>query len=668
MSKRVKVSKACDYCRDKKLKCNGAVICERCSKLKIECTYNYIEKKRVRKLIEVNSPVENEDVNSRLDRIESLLTSLVHKMEHEHKPIIKELPQEEAFEETNSPDEQIYNGQYFGSYCSFSIFSPKGISYITSKTNDPNSMDDVLNVLKKSYYILYKEYKSQIELNSSDLSLPNIEISKDLISWFLMSKIYQIGIITEEEINVKFMNYINGEVLKNSDYCILHLIISFGALNKLENDILNNQEIELYKSIEFNQIKNALVYFHKLTVFSDNINGIKSIIFLIFYFQNSLIPDMEYLLISSIIRFSQSIGLHRKESLGNVNDFDYEIKQRIFLNCYIFDKELCLKSGKPLIINDHDVSSLNINEGFIKTIEQEISLQFGEYDRNNKNHLKEFLIRLSEIPFGITKYFEILNLKIAKLSSLIYNNLFSANNQNKSKFEINSILNNLNNSFIKIIENLPKFIKPGYKISIPNIPIHKFNYNDLIYSNVLKFQLFYHLNLMNLNKIGMNKKFDILNSKNLCLNSSREIIRINSNIKLNDNYLYFYSLFIILSSNITLLTNILENNELDIREDLKLMSRLFNYKKLNYLKFNLINKLKFLLINYIIKNFINIGIKINQLDDFKNEDIEFLKIELNKTLMEIDKNDFDNLLLNNEVFDLNYFSQQIFNIPNFIIE
>ncbi|OXT09690.1 hypothetical protein B9K06_27355, partial [Bacillus sp. OG2] len=40
---------ACDHCRTRKVKCDGEETCSRCLSKGLECTYNYIFKKRVRK-------------------------------------------------------------------------------------------------------------------------------------------------------------------------------------------------------------------------------------------------------------------------------------------------------------------------------------------------------------------------------------------------------------------------------------------------------------------------------------------------------------------------------------------------------------------------------------------------------------------------------------------
>lgn len=44
-----RISKACDQCRAKKIKCDGLDVCSKCLIKGIECTYNYVHKQRMRK-------------------------------------------------------------------------------------------------------------------------------------------------------------------------------------------------------------------------------------------------------------------------------------------------------------------------------------------------------------------------------------------------------------------------------------------------------------------------------------------------------------------------------------------------------------------------------------------------------------------------------------------
>jgi hypothetical protein len=746
----------------------------------------------------------NTNISARLDRIETLLTSLVSQLGHQnnnnliHPGIVNHSTNGNATTNTPdalidsplqaSPDEQNYNGQYFGSHCSFSIFSPKGLTYITNRSKDGNAMDKIVKMLKEVHYVLYQQYKERVEPASPHeiIPLPDRELGEQLIDNFLNTRIYQNGFMDEKEIKERANSYYenleripkNRRELRQSEYCILHTVMALGALGTLESNYLMNgnkskltpEEIKYYRDLEGKHIISALYYFHRLTVFSDGLSGVRSILLLISYFESSLIPDTEYLLISSIIRFGQSIGLHRKESLLGLTEKESLLKKRIWLNCYVFDKDLCLKSGKPLIINDQDVSSLDLNDMqcFLDSIQETTSLRLMINLKNldvlnNQTHFKEFMLALSESAFGITRYFEILNLKSARISSRVYFSLFSATAlDGRSKRDVMTIVQSLNSAFYELRESVPKFIRPGYKIAIPSLNNNEL-YRNLIYSHVVKFQLSYHLNVMNVNKIGLNKNWnDGETSANLCLGSAREIIRISQGIKLSDSHLYLCSLFIILSANVTLLSYILENPRdfETIKSDLILMSKTSDLKRLKFieLQYDPVNTMKFLSITFTIKNFIKIGIEFyNQQKSKTNlqgdtssfeienneKDLKILEIELQKCLNQFhhsteepvvnpvdesavsishavdtnsnyqmgqyfDQPDFaitqpqvmessnnytgsdstgdiqmlsnnvpnvnskfpiniDQVMLNDELLDMGYFSQPIFNIPNFLM-
>lgn len=684
-----RVSKACDYCRGKKLKCDGDTPCSRCAKREAICTYNYIEKKRspriqkpmnsvksASKLAELiqtavddhnedREEVEDEDeedddnynddnyptndsndnndtkqrnraIESRLDRLESMIELLLQrslapvKGPYSHQQIEQPDNLLEQMEQTVSPDDQNYNGQYFGSHCSFSIFSPKGLSYISQRCEDPHAMDRVVRMLRDVYSVLYSQYKKRVEPApvTDVIPVPLKDLSDKLVDAYVSSSLYVNSILDEDEIRDCFNNYYTNEArgaqkreLRQSDYSILHAICGLGAMSLLEklskSPKADINELEFYRQVEEKHIMCALYYFHRLTIYGDGIHGVKSILLLISYIESSLIPDTDYLLVSSVIRFGQSIGLHRRESMYGLPEGEIIKRKRIWLNCYVLDKDLCLKSGKSPIINEQDMSSLAKEEHstFLEDIKAKASLKLRISMKNlnldNPNHFKEFLRTLVDTPFGVARYFENLRLKIARISSSGYLSLFSATAlDGKTKRNVMTIVQGLNDQFYLFKESIPKFIRPGFKIALPSInsDVDK----AFIYSQVVRLQFSYHLNVMNINRIGLNKEWkDGEVCANLCLESAREIMRISQGINATDAHLYLCSLFVILSANVTLLSYIVENpRNPSVKSDLLLMSKTSDLQRMKYieLQYDPINLMKFLSIIYIIKNFIKIGL------------------------------------------------------------
>ncbi|CAJ0885110.1 2797_t:CDS:2 [Entrophospora sp. SA101] len=89
-SKRQRVSKACDSCRRKKVKCDGIQsVCGNCKAFNLECTYNDTTKKR--------GPPKGyiEAIETRLHKMESLLGGLVHSNDPRAEAALAELMQDD---------------------------------------------------------------------------------------------------------------------------------------------------------------------------------------------------------------------------------------------------------------------------------------------------------------------------------------------------------------------------------------------------------------------------------------------------------------------------------------------------------------------------------------------------------------------------------------------
>ncbi|KAI8370766.1 fungal-specific transcription factor domain-containing protein [Choanephora cucurbitarum] len=98
--KRQRVSKACEQCRRKKVKCDGAqAVCSNCASANLPCTYKESTKKR--------GPPKGyiEAIEGRLHRLEALLGSIIHEDDPRSQAILAELnsPLETAYGEIVRP-------------------------------------------------------------------------------------------------------------------------------------------------------------------------------------------------------------------------------------------------------------------------------------------------------------------------------------------------------------------------------------------------------------------------------------------------------------------------------------------------------------------------------------------------------------------------------------
>ncbi|SCU84555.1 LADA_0D02366g1_1 [Lachancea dasiensis] len=73
---RKRVSKACDACRSKKIKCDGTEPCFHCIKVGCACTYSHVVKKRLKPPTRISNRKIMSDLSDRLTRLEDILTQI----------------------------------------------------------------------------------------------------------------------------------------------------------------------------------------------------------------------------------------------------------------------------------------------------------------------------------------------------------------------------------------------------------------------------------------------------------------------------------------------------------------------------------------------------------------------------------------------------------------
>ncbi|KAK6458554.1 uncharacterized protein RJT20DRAFT_6893 [Scheffersomyces xylosifermentans] len=87
--KRPRTKKACDYCRNKKIRCNGESPCGNCSTHNHECTYRVAHNTRKQRVAKTQTSSSNihenksiQDLSSRLSSLENVISNLVSKLDN----------------------------------------------------------------------------------------------------------------------------------------------------------------------------------------------------------------------------------------------------------------------------------------------------------------------------------------------------------------------------------------------------------------------------------------------------------------------------------------------------------------------------------------------------------------------------------------------------------
>ncbi|ANZ73238.1 BA75_00434T0 [Komagataella pastoris] len=431
-AKRQRVAKACDYCRSKKVRCNGEQPCNNCISCETCCTYNHVKKRR--NTDKKSSPKRSKEVDDRLERLEVMIESLVTMLGSSNSvaPSVSRIQHsQETTDDDQSDSSQNENDtfstnpacylqptknqktdpkevnatlsreltpfssngkascsdatiqfahrktecfdSFFAEYCSFSLFSKEGQEWLDSKMKSEH-----LEIINKNLRLLFANYVSYsftlwIEpIQSSDLQpvFPkniSLRLLKFLFSYVSQS-VYPID--TNEQLALleaycDSQGKGNGKPhhLSYANLMMLNMFLAFGlALYRdvsKTNVAIEGLDILPEKSKEYESgfLRNAIFYYQRLFLVGDGLHSILAILLLYRYCEGTLAFHAAYMLLSTGVRLAQEMGLHRAESYAGLTQKEQDSRAIIWWDCYTEDKLYSIKSGKPSIINDLDVSA-----------------------------------------------------------------------------------------------------------------------------------------------------------------------------------------------------------------------------------------------------------------------------------------------------------------------
>ncbi|KAI9273713.1 fungal-specific transcription factor domain-containing protein [Sporodiniella umbellata] len=364
--KRQRVSKACEQCRKKKVKCDGSFpYCTNCITLQLQCSYKESTKKR--------GPPKGyiEAIESRLHRLEALLGSIVQEDDPRSQALLNEL---------NAPLETPYG----------ELVRPRPMRGDTSEHEDDRQLLREMNTERSSA----KEHNHKPnDLVNSD----NIDESGQLRYYGKTSGFYMLR--ANKNLQDKLFHFNSKNIPLNP-----HLL-SVDPLGMPPKD-LEDHLLDLY----FKNFYPLLPILHKkLFIQSFNRNEVPSLLLNaiyavasrvspdprvradpskpetageVFFERARLLLDLEWdnfklytvqslLLMSShqngalkttrgwlysgmAIRMSQNLGLHRNCDSWNITNEEKEERKRLFYSCFIIDRLSCAMHGRSPMIDDRD--------------------------------------------------------------------------------------------------------------------------------------------------------------------------------------------------------------------------------------------------------------------------------------------------------------------------
>lgn len=625
---RNRVSKACVQCRQRKIKCDGQVQCKHCKSAGKECIYpqNTIRKPKAKTAVKKVSKTQSmETLNNRIAKLEQLICNLTDKLvpgegtadlsplntlEEEEESTVSSLetspnpgsskpslldpllPSQSGFvfHETDGTAEPTPPGcsstadvnqatlksysleQYFGTHCTFHIFSDKSISWIKAKLRKKDTyaiiplenLPIVFNICKRTYNEMFIDPPLRLPIEVEESLPTNPQLGFELLELFdalyLVSFLCDVKYVKEllqtHYANKSINRATAGRKIKYSEFLILNISLALcvaSAINKRmyrwnATPSSNTSSpcfpaitsLKLEELIELQGVffKNSIYYYHKISLLSEGIRSIQGILLLVIFLETSLVTShVNYALSSLAVRFAQEIGLHRFESFGHLPEAERTFRRRIWWFCQYLDMELCYRNGKPPLVNDSDVSTLT---------DRDIDSLFKICHENSKDGGAHFNLP-DEVVADIIENKHIHTytghqlMLLTRIRSKSYKELFSATVELASYNVISSTLKGINEEMTNLALQMDQAIRPRFyndplfSSSLKSIPrmINGTNI-DSAYESVITIQLTYFLHLMTINRLPFQidtldrdeNNPDSLSFRNLSLDSARTVLHI----------------------------------------------------------------------------------------------------------------------------------------------
>ncbi|EWC44067.1 hypothetical protein DRE_01419 [Drechslerella stenobrocha 248] len=488
-SKRRRIARACDQCRKKKIKCDGKTpACSHCQNYHTECVFTLVEKKR--------QPPKGakyiEGLENRLGRMESLLKlsgilpefdaktdlgTLEKKLEaqraassspggiffsrpvsasgtpsssgaiHGSSPsddVVKDEDEPESLTDKMSSLVTNARGEtrFIGSSSGFSIFSPKGIQWVNSKTGDKAFQRVLVKLIQADHK--FEHWRPDVWDAVFSTKVTNPLPSKSEAISYAGEYFRTVNALFPLYHQQTFESLLEDQYSNNPPQgtgwlASLNMVLAIGS--RIRGSMLKQPSAD-EDSRGWKYFQNAMCLYPVLTLQNTDFLSIQALLAMALFLQGTANPQPLYNIISAALRVSFSIGLHRRADAFGFGREEAEHRKRVFWIAYVIDKDIALRSGRPSIINDDDMN--------IELPEEESFDGLG----------------MIELAGGRGK----VNLfrrtcRFAQIQSRVYMQLYSAKAAKQSDGELLNTIGDLDRELEEWRDSIPLDVRPEHAIS-----------------------------------------------------------------------------------------------------------------------------------------------------------------------------------------------------------
>ncbi|KAF2860818.1 hypothetical protein K470DRAFT_203499, partial [Piedraia hortae CBS 480.64] len=592
--KRQRISRACDLCRKKKIKCDGQTPkCAHCETARADCHYTYVEKKRAAP----KGAKYIEGLEDRLGRMESLLRnsglltgtdgatesaaapSESSSRTPSHAQTLGEPPsqftsptlatraKESAPQRDAAEADQMDiliqdrggDSQFIGSASGFSIFSPKGIEWVNEKTGDNSFQQMIASVVEVQRYWDHKKPAIFSALNTKRqhfIALPSKQdcllLLRDYFDHFnhILPLFHQPTFMRLVE-----RHYGSEPDDSNSWWAALNITLAI-ALHLRASANPNSEED---KQRGWAHVQNAMSVITDLMLLSNNLLSIQALLGMALVLHGTSSTRPTHVLVAATIRAAHSIGLHKRGSGFGMSEAENEQRKRVFWIAYTLDKELCLRSGRPPAQHDDDMN---------------ISLPSENPSDNIGN------VRVMNGGQPTVNLFHMM-CRFAQIQSRVYNHLYSVKASKQSDTEQLNFIGELDAQLEEWKDSIPLDFRPGSPINatygplVLHVAMIHFSYYSCL-TTIHRTSIHHGHLTKRLSAYGAQEHHNqrVFKGASLCVDAARSTITLLDYVPEGDISCVWMIIYYPVAALVTLFASILQNpHDAHARSDLQLMNR-----------------------------------------------------------------------------------------------
>ena len=246
--------------------------------------------------------------------------------------------------------------RYIGSSSGFSIFSPKGITWVNEKTGD-NSFQSMIASATSETKTGWEHWRPEVfnDLFARRIfkPLPGRQECYALLKDYFENFNCMFPLFHEPTFMHLVDKHYSLDPYEGSGWwASLNVALAIAHRLRVMSNVVGQEEDDH----AWGYLKNAMAVMTELTMRNTDLLSVQALLGMALFLQGTPNPQPSFFLVAAAIRLAHSIGLHKRGSGFNLNAVENEQRKRVFWIAYLLDKDICLRSGRPPAQDDDDMN------------------------------------------------------------------------------------------------------------------------------------------------------------------------------------------------------------------------------------------------------------------------------------------------------------------------